>query len=187
MFRRSALPLFDRSIGWLPRALQSAALCAAGCVLTIGPAAALDCAAIIMDKRDQFSFGQAPLGAPRSRLPADAAAPRQCDQACEYVDSAGVTYVVKAGEIVSKEIDDASRYHGPLPARITATDSLLTVLMRLGAFTESAPIWSLAPLPDGGLLLRTDACIENGEGARGAYSFTFDRDGRLRKISAELL
>jgi hypothetical protein len=187
MFRRSALPGPGRSIGRVARALQLTALCAAVHGFAIRPSLALDCSAIVVDRGDVLSFGQARLGDPRSRLPPDAAGPRTCEQSCEYTDGAGVTYGVKGDEIVRKEIADVTRYRGALPARISAADSLQTILMRLAAFSEGTPIWSLTPVAGGGLQLHTDNCIEGGNGVRGSYGFTFDRDGRLTTISAEIL
>jgi len=187
MLRRSGSRGVTLSVAVPARALRQACIGFALSLLTVGPAAALDCAAVILDKSDQFSFGQAPLGAKRSQLPADAAAPRQCEETCEYVDNAGVKYVVKSEQIIAKEIPDVSRYRGTMPVHIAAADSLLTVLKRLAAFTESAPIWSLTVVPGGGLLLHTDNCIENSDGVRGSYGFTFDREGRLGAISAEVL
>jgi hypothetical protein len=181
MFRRSRLRACDRP------ALTAATLCLTACVLATGPAAALDCSAIILDKGNLLAFGQAQLGDPRSRLPADASAARNCGQTCSYTDSGGVTYVVRGDEIIGKEISDVSRYRGALPARISAGESLSIILKRLAAVSEGAPIWSLNPLPGGGLLLRTDNCIEGNNGVRGSYGFTFDRDGRLSAISAEIL
>src|SRR5689334_3400783 len=99
MIRRSASLAADRSIGWQSRALRRAAACVAACFVAAGSAAGLDCSAIILDKSDQLSFGRAALGAKRSQLPADAAAPRQCDETCEYVDGAGVKYIVKGDQI----------------------------------------------------------------------------------------
>lgn len=187
MFRRKSPPATDRLIKWLSRALKRAAPCVAVYFFAAGSAMALDCSAIILDKGDQFSFGQAALGAKRSQLPADAAAPRQCEQTCDYIDRAGVKYVVRGEQVIGKEIPDVSRYRGAMPVHISAADSLLTVLMRLAAFTESTPIWSLVPLPGGGLLLRTDNCIESSSGVRGSYGFHFDREGRLTSIIAEIL
>jgi hypothetical protein len=162
-------------------------LCLSTYVFAVGPAAALDCSAIILDKGGLLSFGQAQLGDPRSRLPADATAARDCGQTCSYTDSAGVTYVVRGDEIIGKEISDVSRYRGALPANISAAESLAIILKRLAAFSEGAPIWSFNPLPGGSLLLRTDNCIEGRNGVRGSYGFTFDGDGRLSAISAEIL
>jgi hypothetical protein len=171
----------------LSRALKGAAPCLAAYALSIGSAAALDCSAIIVDRGDQLSFGQVRLGDPRSQLPSNAAAPRECGETCLYSDDAGATYAVKGEEIVRKEILDVLHYRGTMPARIAATDSLLTVLMRLADFSEGMPVWSLTPLPGGGLILRTENCIEGSNGVRGSYGFTFDREGRLTAISAEIL
>ena len=180
MFRRSRLRACDRST------VTAATLCLIACVFVVGPAAALDCSAIILDKGGLLSFGQAQLGDPRSRLPADVTAARDCAQTCSYTDSAGVTYVVRGDEIIAKEISDVSRYRGALPARITATETLPIILTRLATFSEGAPIWSLNPLPGGGLLLRTDNCIEGRNGVSGSYGFSFDQDGRLSAVSAEI-
>jgi hypothetical protein len=169
------------------RAMKRAALWVTAYAATVVPAAALDCSAIILDKGGLLSFGQAQLGDPRSRVPADGTKARDCGQTCAYTDSAGATYLVKGDEIVRKDIPDVSRYRGALPVHIAAADSLATILKRLAAFSEGAPIWSLNPLPGGGLLLRTDNCIEGANGVRGSYGFTFDRDGRLSAISAEIL
>ena len=187
MSQQSRRQTLDRPIGWLLGASKIAAPALAALACAIGPATALDCSAVILDKGGLLSFGQAQLGDPRPRLPPDAAAGRDCAQTCLYTDAAGVTYLVRGQEIVRKEILDVSRYRGALPAHISAADSLLTILSRLAAFSEGAPIWSLNPLPDGGLLLRTDNCIEGRNGVRGSYGFIFDRDGRLGSISAEIL
>jgi hypothetical protein len=176
-----------RTFGRPIECLSRAALGLAAYAIAISPAAALDCSAIILDRGGLLAFGRAQLGDPRSQLPADASAPRECDQPCLYTDDAGVTYLERGGEIVRKEIPDVSRYRGVLPVRISPADSLLTILSRLAAFSEGAPIWSLNPLPGGGLLLRTDNCIEANNGVRGSYGFTFDREGRLSAISAEIL
>jgi hypothetical protein len=169
------------------RTLTATTLYLAASVFAIGPATALDCSAIILDKGGLLAFGQAQLGDPRSRVPPDAVRARDCGQTCSYADNAGTTYLVKGDEIIRKEIPDVARYSGALPAHISASDSLQTILKRLAAFSEGAPIWSLNPLPGGGLLLRTDNCIEGRNGVRGSYGFTFDRDGRLSAISAEIL
>jgi hypothetical protein len=171
----------------MSRTLKCAALCLAAYAAGIGSAAALDCSAVILDKGGFLSFGQAQLGDPRSRVPADAAKARDCGQTCSYTDHAGITYLARGDEIVRKEIADVSRYRGTLPAHIAATETLATILKRLAAFSEGAPIWSLNLLPGGGLLLRTDNCIEGANGVRGSYGFSFDRDGRLSAISAEIL
>jgi hypothetical protein len=163
-------------------------------LVAAGAAEALECPAVIMDRRDQFSFGQARLGDPPSRLPANLTRSRDCVENqpqgqfdCEYTDEAGASYTVKGQEIVAKEVRDVSRYRGTLPARISPGEPLLTVLNRLGSFSEGTPIWSLTPLPDGGVALGTDGCIENSNGIRGSYGFTFDRHGTLTSISARVL
>lgn len=153
------------------------------CVLASTGAQALDCAAIIVDRGDEFSFGQARLGDPPSRLPAGATKPQNCTSPCEYTDGNGVSYFVEGQEIVRKEIRDVSQYRGSLPVHMTAADPLPVILSRLGSFTEGTPIWSLTPLPGGSVQLATDACIEGSNGVRGAYGFVFDREGRLTSIS----
>jgi hypothetical protein len=188
MFRHSGQSASIRRIACSSRELKRAVRCLAAasavCIFAVGTAEALDCVAIIVDRGDQFSFGQARLGDPPSRLPSNATRSRDCGKTCEYSDDTGASYVVEGQEIIKKEIRDVSRYQGALPARISATDSLPVVLMKLGSFTEGTPIWSLTPMRDGSLLLATDNCIEGGNGVRGAYGFVFDRQGRLSSISA---
>lgn len=187
MFRCRVQSARESRAGFVFRQLKSASRCVVAasvlCILAGTGAQALECAAIIVDRGDEFSFGQARLGDPPSRLPAGAVKPQDCASPCEYTDGNGVSYFVEGQEIVRKEIRDVSQYRGSLPVHMSATDPLTVILSRLGSFTEGTPIWSLTPLPGGSVQLATDACIEGSNGVRGAYGFVFDRQGRLTSIS----
>ncbi len=178
--------------GVLEKVRRACAVATIAVAIAPASAAADESCTIFFDVRDQFSFGQAPIGAkledvfPRDKPLTcfDGAKSNENDE-CYYTGDDGISYTALGYEIVYKTIDDFQHFNGRLIAGIAWGDSLMEVIRKLRYVPDGFPDWSIG-YHDRGVFLYTGPCLKSSNGALWRYFLGFNQDGKLDSASAFL-
>jgi hypothetical protein len=185
---------------WIARPFLSQKLCLLIVVSHISTAWAGECEKIYQERGDELSFGTRKMGdTPEwSRVKKQAAASGICryDEKhsyadCEYQDANGVLNLAFENVIV-RQILEFGSYRGKPVAGISGQDRLIDVLRKLGTFGDGFPLLWITPLnphsddapanPDA-VVLGT-GCLRNSRGFEFAYEILFDKNYRIKSITA---
>jgi hypothetical protein len=167
----------------------------------VAPAWAGDCNKIYTERGDELSFATRKMGdTPEwSRVKKQAATGGTCDykeklQAadCEYRDANGVRNLAFGKEIV-RQILEFGSYRGKSIAGISGQDKLIDVLRKLRTFGDGFPLLWITPLnphgdeapmnPDS-FVVGTGLCLRNKLGTHFGFDILFDRNYRIKSITA---